>query len=215
MKANGLTEWAERFFFFTLCPKPDKPIFGSLWLTGFLYRLTAKIAKRFHRINCERCRGVGDAVKSCDNCVHFGTDEDEWPCRYCCGWRSYWEPNNGITVVTTRQKERTVNALVVCLCGSTRFRSDIAEANRAATMAGKIVIAPGVFGHSGDPLTNEDKARLDRLHFEKIDMADEVLVVNPGGYIGESTRREIEYATMTGKPVAYTHNAELQRATTR
>jgi len=95
---------------------------------------------------------------------------------------------------------------VVCLCGSTRFRADLAEANRAATMAGKIVLAPGVFGHSGDPMTDEDKARLDRLHFAKIDMADEVLVVNPGGYIGESTRLEIEYATRAGKPVAYTHN---------
>ena len=100
-----------------------------------------------------------------------------------------------------------MNALVVCLCGSTRFRAEIAEANRAATMAGKIVLAPGVFGHSGDPLTDEDKLLLDRLHMAKIDMADEVLVVNPGGYIGESTRREIEYAERTGKPVAYTHNA--------
>ena len=105
-----------------------------------------------------------------------------------------------------------MNALVVCLCGSTRFRAEIAEANRAATMAGKIVLAPGVFGHSGDPLTDEDKARLDRLHFEKIDMADEILVVNPGGYIGESTRREIEYATRNGKPVAYTHNTTGQRS---
>ena len=100
----------------------------------------------------------------------------------------------------------TEQPLVVCLCGSTRFRAEIAEANRAATMAGKIVLAPGVFGHSGDPLTDDDKARLDRLHFQKIDMADEVLVVNPGGYIGESTRREIEYATRTGKSVVYTHN---------
>jgi nucleoside 2-deoxyribosyltransferase len=100
--------------------------------------------------------------------------------------------------------------LVVCLCGSTRFRAEIAEANRAATMAGKIVLAPGVFGHAGDPLTDEDKARLDRLHLAKIDMADEVLVVNPEGYIGESTCREIEYATRTGKPVACTHNEKVE-----
>lgn len=110
-----------------------------------------------------------------------------------------------------RRADGTVPALVVCLCGSTRFRAEIAEANRRETMAGKIVLAPGVFGHSGDPLTDEDKARLDRLHFEKIDMADEVLVVNPEGYIGESTRREIEHATRTGKPVAYTHNNGVRR----
>ena len=101
-----------------------------------------------------------------------------------------------------------MNALVVCLCGSTRFRAEIAEANRRETMAGKIVLAPGVFGHCGDPLSEEDKLTLDLLHLAKIDMAHEVLVVNPGGYIGASTRREIEYATRTGKPVAYTHNAE-------
>lgn len=106
---------------------------------------------------------------------------------------------------------RIQEPLVVCLCGSTRFRAEIAEANRAATMAGKIVLAPGVFGHAGDPLTDEDKARLDQLHFQKIDIADEVLVVNPGGYIGDSTRREIDYATRTGKPVAYTHNPTGQR----
>ena len=101
---------------------------------------------------------------------------------------------------------------VVCLCGSTRFRDEFTEANRRETMAGKIVLAPGVFGHSGDPLTDADKDRLDRLHFEKIDMADSVTVVNPGGYIGDSTRREIAYAESTGKPVVYTHNSLLDRS---
>ena len=95
---------------------------------------------------------------------------------------------------------------VVCLCGSTRFRGEFTEANRRETMAGRIVVAPGVFAHSGDQLTEEDKRRLDELHLRKIDMADSVLVVNPGGYIGDSTRREIDYANRTGKPVAYTCN---------
>uniref|UniRef100_A0A6M3KXA9 DUF4406 domain-containing protein n=2 Tax=viral metagenome TaxID=1070528 RepID=A0A6M3KXA9_9ZZZZ len=104
-----------------------------------------------------------------------------------------------------------VHPIVVCLCGSTRFRDEFSEANRAATLAGKIVLAPGVFGHASDPLTDEDKTRLDELHFRKIDMSDEVQVVNPGGYIGDSTRREIEYATRTGKPVAYTHNDQAHR----
>lgn len=97
---------------------------------------------------------------------------------------------------------------IICICGSTRFRAEIAEANRLATMAGYIVLAPGVFGHSGDPLTPDDKVRLDALHFAKIDMADEVLVVNPRGYIGESCHREILYAESIGKPVSYTHKGE-------
>ena len=97
-------------------------------------------------------------------------------------------------------------SLVVCLCGSTRFRDEFSEANRRETMAGRIVVAPGVFAHSGDPLTADQKERLDKLHFRKIDMADRVLVVNPGGYIGESTRREIAYAETLGKMVLYTHH---------
>jgi len=97
-------------------------------------------------------------------------------------------------------------SLVVCLCGSTRFRDEFTAANRRETMAGRIVVAPGVFAHSGDPLTEEDKERLDELHFRKIDMASRVLVVNPGGYIGESTRREIAYAETLGKMVLYTHH---------
>jgi hypothetical protein len=71
-------------------------------------------------------------------------------------------------------------------------------------MAGKIVLAPGVFGHFDDTLTPDDKVRLDALHLAKIHMADEVLVVNPEGYIGESCRREILYAESLGKPVSYT-----------
>ena len=93
---------------------------------------------------------------------------------------------------------------VVCLCGSTRFWDEFIEANRLETMEGHIVLAPGAFAHSGHPIGYEEKARLDILHLRKIDMADEVLVVNPGGYIGESTSREIAYAMRTGKPVRYT-----------
>ena len=92
---------------------------------------------------------------------------------------------------------------IVCICGSTRFRDEIADANRRLTMCGNIVVAPGVFGHSGDPLADDDKARLDALHFRKIAMADRVYVVNPGGYIGHSTRREIAHAKRLGKPVDY------------
>ncbi|MFX4271855.1 hypothetical protein ACQBAR_16510 [Propionibacteriaceae bacterium Y1685] len=81
------------------------------------------------------------------------------------------------------------------------------EANRELTFAGSIVLAPGVFVHSdreADGVTVDQKAALDTLHLCKIDLADRVLIVNPGGYIGESTRREIEYARTTGKPVSFT-----------
>lgn len=90
---------------------------------------------------------------------------------------------------------------IVCLCGSTRFRDEFTAVNRDLTLAGHIVVAPGVFAHSGDPRSADDKEHLDGLHLRKIELADWVLVVKSGGYIGESTRREIEYAHSIGKPV--------------
>lgn len=108
----------------------------------------------------------------------------------------------GLTI--TRPEPRTSRPPVVCICGSTRFRSEITEANYRETIAGRIVLAPGVYGHDGDPMTEEDKVRLDQLHFAKIDLADEILVVDPDGYIGQSTAREITYAHEHGKPVRYT-----------
>ena len=93
---------------------------------------------------------------------------------------------------------------IVVLCGSTRFRDEMTAANRDLTLAGCIVLAPGVFGHSGDAMTDAQKVALDALHLRKIDMADRVLVVSPGGYVGASTSQEIEHAQQTGKPVAYT-----------
>lgn len=93
---------------------------------------------------------------------------------------------------------------IVCLCGSTRSAEEFRAVNRDLTLAGAIVVAPGVFEHAGDQITDEQKAALGTLHFAKIDLADRVMVVNPGGYIGESTRREIRYAHQTGKPVEYT-----------
>ncbi|MBN6054553.1 hypothetical protein JYK22_21605 [Nonomuraea sp. RK-328] len=92
---------------------------------------------------------------------------------------------------------------IVCLCGSTRFRDEFAAVNRDLTAKGKIVLAPGVFGHSGDPMADEQKRLLDDLHLRKIDLADRVHIVNPGGYIGDSTRAEIAYAVERGKPVTY------------
>lgn len=93
---------------------------------------------------------------------------------------------------------------IVCLCGSTKFRNAFAVANRSETIAGRIVLLVGFFGHSGDTLPSaEDKEMLDELHKRKIDLADEVLVLNVGGYIGASTRSEIDYAVAHGKPVRY------------
>jgi hypothetical protein len=95
------------------------------------------------------------------------------------------------------------NKKVVCICGSTRFKREIEAANRRLTLEGKIVLAPGVFAHCGDTISEDNKKRLDILHKEKIDMSDLVFVVCPGGYIGDSTKSEIEYARSIGRPVYF------------
>ena len=97
------------------------------------------------------------------------------------------------------------NYKVVTLCGSTRFKDEFMEAQKRLTLEGRIVISVGLFGHSGDDevWTEGTKEMLDDMHKRKIDMADGIYVINVGGYIGSSTRSEIEYARATGKTVEY------------
>ncbi len=94
---------------------------------------------------------------------------------------------------------------VITLCGSTRFKKQFLEAQKRLTLEGNIVISVGLFGHSGDDevWTEGTKEMLDDMHKRKIDMADAIFVINVGGYIGESTRSEIEYAKNNGKDVLY------------
>lgn len=94
---------------------------------------------------------------------------------------------------------------VVTLCGSTRFKEQFFEVQKKLTLKGYIVISVGLFGHSGDDevWTDGVKEMLDRMHLSKIDMADEIFVINVDGYVGESTKREIAYAKSKGKTVNY------------
>ena len=101
---------------------------------------------------------------------------------------------------------------VVTLCGSTRFKDEFYKEQKRLTLEKKIVISVGLFGHSGDEEVWENmdegtmtktKEMLDDMHKRKIDMADSIHVINVGGYIGESTRSEIEYAKKTGKKITY------------
>lgn len=105
----------------------------------------------------------------------------------------------------TEEQAKLVNehAWIVCLCGSTRFKELFMQANREFTKQGAIVLMPGVWGHSGDIITDEEKEKLDKLHRQKIMMADIVYVVNPDRYIGESTKKEIEFAKSLNKIIYY------------
>ena len=95
----------------------------------------------------------------------------------------------------------TTRPEIVCICGSARFMAEIRAANRDLTLNGVIVVGPS---EADETPTPEQKAFLDALHLRKIDLADRVLIVNPGGYVGESTRTEIAYAQAAGKPITFT-----------
>ena len=101
---------------------------------------------------------------------------------------------------------------VVTLCGSTRFKDEFMREQKRLTLEGNIVISVGLFGHAGDEevwdgmdegTLGKTKAMLDDMHKRKIDMADSIFVINVGGYVGESTKSEIEYAKAHGKDVKY------------
>ena len=101
---------------------------------------------------------------------------------------------------------------IITLCGSTRFKDEFMEVQKRLTLEGNIVISVGLFGHSGDEEVWENmnegtltktKKMLDDMHKRKIDRADEIFVINKGGYIGDSTRSEIEYAEKHNKIIKY------------
>jgi len=96
---------------------------------------------------------------------------------------------------------------IVCLCGSTRFMEEFHAAGWQFTLDGEIVLSIGVCKHAedhgGEALGQDVADRLDELHLRKIDLADRVFVLNVDGYIGDSTRKEINYAKKIGKPISY------------
>lgn len=108
---------------------------------------------------------------------------------------------------------------VITLCGSTRFKKEFEEVQKDLTLNGYIVISVGLFGHSGDDevwegmderTKTQTKIMLDDMHKNKIDMADEIYVINPDRYIGESTWSEICYARMVGKQISFLEPTSLE-----
>lgn len=96
---------------------------------------------------------------------------------------------------------------VITLCGSARFKDNFMKVQKRLSLEGNIVLSLSFFDlDDGEVLTKEKKDLLDDIHKRKIDMSDEIFVINKGGYIGENTRSEIEYAKMTNKKVNYMEN---------
>ena len=102
---------------------------------------------------------------------------------------------------------------IVCLCGSTRFRQAFEDATLALGVSGCIVLSVAAYSHAdGWQITPEQKERLDELHLRKVDLADVVLVLNVGGYIGDSTHAEVAYARKTGKAIVWLEPLENDTA---
>jgi hypothetical protein len=123
-----------------------------------------------------------------------------------------WESSRyALPVPPPRRKPPPPLPTIVCLCGSTRFWRTFQQASLDETMAGRIVLSIGAasgtddehFGNLPRDEYNRIKTMLDELHLRKIDLADEVLILNCGGYIGESTARELAYARKLGKVVRF------------
>ena len=102
----------------------------------------------------------------------------------------------------------TSNIKIVTLCGSAKFEKEFQKINEILTLRNYVVLSLGIFSKN---LSNEKqeiilkryKERLDNIHKKKIDMADIIFVINVEGYIGESTREEIDYAKLKGKEILY------------
>ena len=105
---------------------------------------------------------------------------------------------------------------IVCLCGSTRFVDAFQKAQLDETRAGKIVLTIGcdmksdieIFGALSSKELLAIKFKLDYLHLRKIDLADEILVLNVDGYVGDSTSREVEYAISQGKKIRWLEHSQ-------
>ena len=94
---------------------------------------------------------------------------------------------------------------IITLCGSTKFKEEFLREQKRLTLEGNIVLSVGLFGHSGDiEVWNEGvKELMDDMHKRRIDLSDEIFVINKDGYKGSRTKSEIEYALKTNKIVRY------------
>lgn len=125
------------------------------------------------------------------------------------GYREACEEIAGMSL-NAPARDLNIKPWVVCICGSTRFYDAWQKAIYDETMRGNITLQVG-FYHHADPLshgqevgcTAEQKIMLDELHKRKIDLADEILVLNVDGYVGDSTRSEIRYAREHGKMIRF------------
>lgn len=121
---------------------------------------------------------------------------------YCTAGADKLEELSGLVETLSTHNNKKYN--VITLCGSTKFKDTFMEMEKELTMAGNIVLNLTIFSHFDHvKLTEHEITLLANMHKQKIDMSDKILVINVAGYIGESTKAEIEYAKSKGKEIIY------------
>ena len=111
---------------------------------------------------------------------------------------------NDKPIVTNKYK-------IITLCGSIKFKDEFMRVQEKLTLDGNIVLTPNFFNSiKKEDIDEKTKKMLDEMHKQKIDLSDEIYVINVGGYIGESTKNEIEYAKARGKEVSFMENKKTE-----
>lgn len=112
---------------------------------------------------------------------------------------------------------RRAGPKIITLCGPTRFTSEMLKEAWRLTIAGVIVIhwnileSKEAFSHGAEAAGGNVKEIVDGLYLHKVAMADEVRVINVGGYIGESTRAELRHARKLGKPITWLEQGKVDK----
>lgn len=94
---------------------------------------------------------------------------------------------------------------IITVCGSLKFVNEMMEITEKMELQGNCMLVPiyNPMKPSKDSFTEDEALILDQMHRERIKLANAILVVNVGGYIGPSTKREIEFAQSLGKEILY------------
>lgn len=111
-------------------------------------------------------------------------------------------PVDELPVDTSVEDEQ--KSSIICLIGSTKFKKEFEHAIREETLNGNIVLSVAQFSHADNlSISESEKTIFDKVHLKKIEISNTVLVINAGGYIGESTKRELQYAKNLNKSIEF------------
>ncbi len=96
-----------------------------------------------------------------------------------------------------------MNYKIVTICGSMKFRNEMMMIAEKLELKQRYIVIQCIYGDSSREYNESEMEILSKLHFEKIKISDAIYVVNVNGYIGEATKKEIEFAKSLNKEILY------------